>query len=573
MGAAEQYKIYEAANEVTPTDSGIHDVIDGFFAPVQFDLISSLIQARNADKARIENLAQQMAEPDAAQVLHHFILGNKPDQKYTMDSHIGGLFEPAGAISHLDSQYWQRALKLTDVLDYMPQQRRSDWFDQIQNPKGVLKRGSQDEYEIPPIPAFEEDTVRATLISLLNSRAQFFAERVDGIFRALSRTHVTNQPEGFGKRFILPRVVMDYGGTDWRTCGFIDDLRCVIAKFIGRDEPNHGSTHAALEHIRRSNGVWHDMDGGAIRIRIYNGVGTAHIEVHEEMAWRLNGVLAMLYPAAIPAKNRTRRTRKAKSLKKFELMDRLLPFAVIDALVKMKPAIEPFAYGLQKRYRDIPNTLYFQSGAPDDKAVTNQVEDILAAIGGVRENHYWRFSYDPGDVIGEIVCSGAVPDHISHQFYPTPETLAQEAVAIAAQEAPEGALWLEPSAGTGNIAKLIPEPSRLHCIEVSELHTKILQAHGFENVIHGDFLELAGQMKERFNRIVMNPPYSQGRWQAHLEAAANLLAEDGRLVAIIPASANGKNLLPGFNHTYTEVYANRFSGTSMAVVILELSKA
>jgi hypothetical protein len=43
-----------------------------------------------------------------------------------------------------------------------------------------------------------------------------------------------------------------------------------------------------------------------VRIRIYRGVGTAHLEINPEIAYRLNGVLANLYPLAIPAQFRAR---------------------------------------------------------------------------------------------------------------------------------------------------------------------------------------------------------------------------------------------------------------------------
>jgi hypothetical protein len=39
-------------------------------------------------------------------------------------------------------------------------------------------------------------------------------------------------------------------------------------------------------------------------------------------------------------------------------------------------------------------------------------------------------------------------------------------------------------------------------------------------------------------------------------------------VAILPASAKGKELLPGFAHDYSRIYDNEFAGTSTAVVIL-----
>ena len=47
----------------------------------------------------------------------------------------------------------------------------------------------------------------------------------------------------------------------------------------------------------------------------------------------------------------------------------------------------------------------------------------------------------------------------------------------------------------------------------------------------------------------MNPPFSEGRWEAHLVAAADLVnPHGGRLVAVLPMNAKGKvkDLLPGW---------------------------
>ncbi len=65
-------------------------------------------------------------------------------------------------------------------------------------------------------PAFEPSTVRETLTTLLADRGKFFAQRVDGIFRALSRSHVTNSPSGFRKRMILEGVLDQFGFIETR---------------------------------------------------------------------------------------------------------------------------------------------------------------------------------------------------------------------------------------------------------------------------------------------------------------------------------------------------------------------
>lgn len=47
------------------------------------------------------------------------------------------------------------------------------------------------------------------------------------------------------------------------------------------------------------------------------------------------------------------------------------------------------------------------------------------------------------------------------------------------------------------------------CVEISELHAKVLQAKGFANVINADFIEWAVSAP-KFDRVVMNP-FSDGR--------------------------------------------------------------
>ncbi|MFO8121697.1 DUF4942 domain-containing protein [Pseudomonas aeruginosa] len=545
------------------------DVIDDtsqFFAPMSADLVDGLIGQYNTTRASITAMAQAVRAEQCSGVLHYFVEGNVSEQRHTLPKAVDQLFRVEGAIAQLNADFWNRALRLTDVLDYMPQKRRDEWFEQIRNPEGRKASKHTGEAELPPLPEFEEATVRATLGGLLANRAQFFAERVDGIFRSLSKEHVTNCPQGFNKRMILLRAITSYGTIEHSTAGVINDLRCVIAKFMGRDEPKWGATDDVIRAARQDNGQWMSIDGGSLRIRIYNGVGTAHLEVHPDIAWRLNAVLASIYPAAIPAEFRTK-PKRAKKIKDFELFDKLLPFAVLGLLSGMKPGWrknESTDWRAPK-FVDIPRPRRFEHG-DHDKAAIAEAEKVLAALGGVREKEgnceFWRFDYEPSQVLSEVVCNGRIPDHKSHQFYPTPETVAEVAVDQALIGAQADMTWLEPSAGQGGLADLMPAPL---CVEISPLHCSILKAKG-HNVIEADFLKF--QPTGHFDRIVMNPPFSEGRWQAHLQHAAKMLTAEGRLVAILPATAKGKQLLEGFDHEYSNVFENEFAGTSVSVVIL-----
>lgn len=537
-----------------------------FFAPMSADLVDSLVGQYDSARKRIEALATTVRADNIGTVLHYFIEGNVQDQRYSMPTTVEALFRAEGAVAKLNADFWNRALHLTDVFDYMPQARREQWHDQIRNPEGRKGNRHTSEKELPPLPAFEEDTVRSTLNGLLNSRAQFLAERVDGIFRALSRQHVTNTPQGFNKRMIIQGVF------SYQTHGHINDLRCVIAKFMGRDEPKHCATDPVIKAAKRRNGEWQNVDGGALRIRVYGGVGTAHLEVHPDMAWRLNAILASLYPLAIPAEFREK-PKRAKKIKDFELFDKPLPFLVVAQLAGMREGWRKVTDGWREGRTNIPNTRCFDYG-DYDKAARKQAEDVLRAIGGVwvdsvagERVQHWQFDYEPTAVLDQIICSGCIPDQKSHQFYPTTHAVAEFVASVADVHGEE--LVLEPSAGTGSLASWFPALGTT-CVEISSLHCKVLEAKGYE-VIEADFL--AWKPGRLFDRVVMNPPFSEGRWLAHLQHAATMLKPTGRLVAILPASAKGKDVLPGLQLEWARTFDNEFAGTSVSVVVLIAQRA
>lgn len=513
-----------------------------FFAPASTDMIDSLVGQYRSERERIERVAELMAT-ELGTTVQYFAEGNQQREHWFG---LERLFRLDGAVAALNSSYWSRTLRMTDVIDCMPQKRRDEWFEQIREHK---------------TPDFEESTVRDTLGSLMAMRSQFFAERVDGMFRALSGDHVTNQPQGFGKRMIIARIISSHGTVESGRIGYINDLRCVIAKFMGRDEPHYGASDAVVRAALRNPGNWMSIDGGALRIRVYAGVGTAHLEVHPEMAWRLNSVLASLYPMAIPPKFRQRPARKPKE---HTLMQRPLPFEVIGALASMRLGWRknPVTGWNEPKFINTPMTRRFNGD--HSKFAKAEAEKVLAAIGGVYipDEVYWKFDYEPQPVLDEIICSGRIPDDKSHQFYPTPESVADVAIEMAQIE--PGNACLEPSAGTGALADKMGATTL--CVEISALRCAILEAKGY-TTINADFLAI-NRSHAQPDRIVMNPPFSDGRWQAHLQHAATLLNKGGRLVAILPASAKGKDLLPGWRCEWSQVFDNEFSGTSVSVVIL-----
>lgn len=522
------------------------DIIDDgaeFFAPVSTDAIASMVAQCQAMRDRIEQLAAAVTG-EMAVAMRYFLDGNGDNSRWAAPS-VERLFQPGGAVAALNATYWSKALALTDVLDLMPQKRRDEWN------KSIMERTTPD---------FTDETVRNTLADLINMRAKFFAERVDGLFRSLSGEHVTNAPQGFGKRMIVAHVLNEWGGADYSRAGLINDLRAVIAKFMGRDEPKHSSTEPIINRLKTRWGEWVDVDGGALRIRLYKK-GTAHLEVHPDMAWRLNQILASLYPLAIPPEFRA---KPKKRVREFDLIRKPLPFQVVEALACLEPARERIGDGFRgAQFCDIPKTRQFKFHV--NKDAMPEAERVLEAIGGVKQpGGHFLFDYEPGEVLAEIVVSGCIPDQRSHQYYPTPPGLAQRLVDLADIEGHHTVL--EPSAGQGGLADLLPK-ERTTCVEISDLHCQILRAKG-HNVAQGDFLD-CDRNGHRYDRIVMNPPFSEGRWQAHVEHAADMLGPGGQLVAILPEGArNRTGLLPGFSKEWHGPFDNEFEGTGVSVVIL-----
>ncbi len=526
-----------------------------FFQPVETNSLEILFIQYNGELQKIHEIDEVINGEGYLDSLNYYIK-TIDTNRYTMPP-VKDIFQKDKAISALDAEYWEKALNLTDIYEYMPQSRRSEWTEQIR------------ERKTPP---FIEKDVVATLQTLLSERPKFFAERVDGFFKGLSKEHVTNRPEGFSKRMIMNNA-FQYGDTpNHEIYGHLSDLRRVIAKFTHRDDEveEFNNSRELMKACRRRTGIWHDADGGTIRIKTFKK-GTMHVEVHPDIALKLNEVLAFIYPSAIPAKFKTRAaaSKSSKAFKKFDLDDNLISPNIINKL--------------EYRARENGHVIQLNNRYDFNKATEQKIDSIFAAIGGIKTKEeynldrwghdkatrtVYKFDYDARDVLDDIKITARYPDFKSHQYYPTNETLADKAVMMAGVL--DGHKCLEPSAGQGGIAKFLPVDSTT-CIEVSRVHCDILEAKGF-NVECADFLEYAMKTNERFDRIVMNPPFSEGRAKLHLEAAYGLLKSGGRLVAILPSSFEGKQLVDGGSMVFSQIYANEFEGTSVNVVIVTIEK-
>ncbi|WP_395008250.1 DUF3560 domain-containing protein [Undibacterium sp.] len=171
------------------------------------------------------------------------------------------------------------------------------------------------------------------------------------------------------------------------------------------------------------------------------------------------------------------------------------------------------------------------------------------------------------------------------QLFPTPREIAERVAAEANVE--EGMRVLEPSAGTGNLLGALgckmfghaPERGEVVAVEINQnLASRLKHEFPKTKVLCSDFLSLQTDEIGQFDRIIMNPPFTNGQDIKHIKHAYSLLKPNGRLVAICMAGNRQKEaLMPLVEQSggiWEPLPANSFmqSGTGVNTVLLTLEK-
>ncbi|MEQ4658439.1 DUF4942 domain-containing protein [Providencia manganoxydans] len=435
--------------------------------------------------------------------------------------------------SNLRAKYWQKVVDMTNVLQLMPANRREQWRSQfiegkmtLDNPLEHGKRRVTGDYV--GVPEFNENTVVPTLLGLLNDRNMYLNERVYNVFCALSPKHKTNKSYGFSERLIISGVVTEYWAnsvwlSDYRADS-IDDLRMTLRFFVYGKFGRVQSLKSVLDKIYKDGnlGKWVSIDGNVLRVKMFKN-GNMHIEIHPDVAWKLNEVLAASLPYAIPTEFRT--IPKSRSVAKdfgeiIHILDEDLLSLIAGTHLNKDTGM----------YKCLDSNWYRHPTSH------KEYKSIMKKLGGElsSDGELWSFNYDFNCVIEYIVSNRTMPDHKSYQFYPTPESIQHYVTDLIALQDDEA--LLEPSAGRGDLIAQIDSPEQTTCIELSPLYCNILKAKGYEP-IQADFLKWSNDNQEiKFDKIAMNPPFSEGRAKAHVQAAISHLKTGGRCVAVVPGS-------------------------------------
>lgn len=139
---------------------------------------------------------------------------------------------------------------------------------------------------------------------------------------------------------------------------------------------------------------------------------------------------------------------------------------------------------------------------------------------------------------------------------------------------------LEPSAGKGHLATAcwLAGAATIDCVEQNPEHEPALTSCGFGDVFIADFLSVdhpSDLDKEPYQRIVMNPPFTNNQDIAHVRHALKWLAPGGILVAIMlnnQTRPRFAELVAEYDPEIEEVERGAFkeSGTDVPTLIVKI---
>jgi hypothetical protein len=122
-------------------------------------------------------------------------------------------------------------------------------------------------------------------------------------------------------------------------------------------------------------------------------------------------------------------------------------------------------------------------------------------------------------------------------FYPTPDSVVDIVLRDARYSIGSHSKVLEPSAGNGNmVGKLLDTGASVDAVEIhagraAEIRRRFSKA----NVMEGNFLTMPANPV--YDYVVMNPPFYGTHWMEHVTHAFDFLKPGGRLIAILPVTA------------------------------------
>lgn len=206
-----------------------------------------------------------------------------------------------------------------------------------------------------------------------------------------------------------------------------------------------------------------------------------------------------------------------------------------------------------------------------DRKLYVSVNKIIELAGGKwnRKAGSHVFSEDPREKLGLTIEKGEIIDEKkARQAFYTPKDLAAKVVDGLDLQ---GKSVLEPSAGCGNLADACAvRGANVVCVEINESEYLVL-ANRYRTFCN-DFLEIAPETFQKFDYVIMNPPFTKGQYLKHIQHALKFLHSGGSLLAIVPNNNCPK--LEALGAYTVETYDNKEfkeSGTAVSTRLIEIN--
>lgn len=214
------------------------------------------------------------------------------------------------------------------------------------------------------------------------------------------------------------------------------------------------------------------------------------------------------------------------------------------------------------------------------------LKDAFGRINGKwdRTENAFVFAYDAEGAIKWLESQPSLPKKNKYAYFPTPTHMLDN----LADWTDCGYLLTtaksirEPSAGTGNIANWIRQKAPnayLDCCEFDPANVAVLRSQG-HIVYEGDFLQQSTD--DKFDLIIMNPPFQGINFAKHIYHAQKMLNPKGRIFAVIPEpwmnTIDPQKLLQQLRRDIItcnpsilrEKFEDAFEGTSISTIFCEL---
>jgi predicted RNA methylase len=197
-----------------------------------------------------------------------------------------------------------------------------------------------------------------------------------------------------------------------------------------------------------------------------------------------------------------------------------------------------------------PNRNHLKIEQKLDPKVYKACAKILELLGGKwnRSAQATVFDKPITEVLDEALGTGEVVNkkNLFQSFY-TPDFAAD--ILVRHADLKVGQRIMEPEAGEGALVDAIfraigtDSANTVDMIEFNPEAVAILRKK-YPMARHGDFLQFEPTIGRSCDRIVMNPPFSNGQDAEHILHALDFLRPGGVLVAIVPANFLHKDVNP-----------------------------